>query len=149
MAEVAGYGQKLDPGEFAKFKSNLTEISGQLHTNVRHLQTLIGMVGAGWTGAGASAFQRAQNSINNDHHAINQMLNGLIDAAHGTSKMAGGNEDEIVNAFRGIDVNGSEAGGHISADSGLHGINAGLDGGGGADYNGREVGTPGSKLNGV
>ncbi|MBE9500523.1 WXG100 family type VII secretion target [Streptomyces qinglanensis] len=149
--ENPGYGQKLDHSEFITFKTRLTEINGHLQTNVRHLQTLIGMVGAGWQGAGAGAFQRAQNGINNDHHAINKLLAGLIEAAHTTQKLGVGNDDEILASFKQIDVNGSADGGHLNPDSGLSGINAGLDGGGGANFDNRQVSTPmpGSKLNGM
>ncbi|NSC24222.1 hypothetical protein FM076_24975 [Streptomyces albus subsp. chlorinus] len=151
MAEAAGYGQKISHSEYNTFKRNLERINGELVQNVRDLQALIGTVSAGWQGAGAGAFQRAQNAINNDHHAMNQLLHGIIDAVHNTQKLGVGNDEEILNSFRQIDVNGSAAGGHISADSGLGGIDAGLDksGAGSANYNNVEVGVDRSKLSGL
>ncbi|MBO8189652.1 WXG100 family type VII secretion target [Streptomyces spirodelae] len=151
MAEGAGYGQKISHSEYSTFKRNLNEINGQLVQNVRQLQALIGTVSVGWQGAGASAFQKAQNAINNDHHAMNQMLSGIIEAVHNTQKLGVGNDEDILNSFRQIDVNGSAAGGHISAGSGLGGIDAGLDqsGAGKADFNGSQVGVDRSKLSGL
>jgi len=136
----AGYGQKISFDEFETFKKNIDEIHRQLTGNVRQLQTLIGMVGSGtgWQGAAAAAFRTAQNSINNDHHAINQMLAGIIDATQATAKLGVGNDDEILQQFKHIDVNGSAAGGNIDPDSKLGGISAGLDGrldGSNSNYN--------------
>ncbi|NGO73833.1 WXG100 family type VII secretion target [Streptomyces boncukensis] len=136
-----GYGQKISHAEFITFKNNLTEIRTQLGANVRHLQTLIGMVSNGWQGAGSMAFVRAQNTINNGHNAMNALLDGIIEATHQTQRLGKGNDEAILESFKGIDVNGSAAGGHIDGSSGLSGINAGLDGGGGANYNNVDLGS--------
>lgn len=119
--------QSISYAAFQKFESTIGQVSGELSKNLKNLADAIATVQAAWVGEGASAFTRAQMALNEDHDALRRLIDGIHEAVITTRNMGSSNDADVLASFKGIDVNGAAAGGHLAAGSTQTGISAGLD----------------------
>ncbi|UNS99331.1 WXG100 family type VII secretion target [Streptomyces tubbatahanensis] len=68
------------------------------------LQGVIDAIEGQWEGIGAHAFDVKQNEINNRMKQLNRLLAYFLEGIEAARKLSGGNEDDIAQALRGVDV---------------------------------------------
>ncbi|MEU5612554.1 hypothetical protein AB0H03_28150 [Streptomyces sparsogenes] len=125
--------QKVSDSAFAAFTAELDQSIQGFASNMKLMADILATVDAGWQGQGASAFKKAQMDLDQDHDAVRRLVDGIREAVVMTHRHSGANDDEIASQLKGIDVNGSAAGGHITPGSTVpsHGdgsLGAGTDG---------------------
>ncbi|MEX2983939.1 WXG100 family type VII secretion target [Streptomyces sp. C36] len=123
-------GQSINYETFAKFENTIGEVTGHLSKNLQNLANLLETVRAGWQGEGANAFVTAQRALNDDHDALRRLIDGIHQAASATRRATSANDHDVLASFKGIDVNGAAAGGHLGgmsqANGGTSDVSAGL-----------------------
>ncbi|GHF74735.1 hypothetical protein GCM10010218_64750 [Streptomyces mashuensis] len=107
--------QSIDYATFQRFENTIGDVTEAFSKNLRNLASLLESVRVGWQGKGADAFVTAQLALNDDHDALRRLIDGIHQAAIATRRSSGGNDQEVLATFRGIDVNGAAAGGHLGS----------------------------------
>lgn len=95
--------QRVNGVDLANLENNLGSVLESMGKQVSALQTSIDELAARWTGIGANEFKRQQSQINEDHRALQRILNGIKDAIELTRKGKDANEEEVLQNMRSID----------------------------------------------
>lgn len=98
--------QKVNGVDLKNLENNLGTVLESMNKQVQGLQTAIDELANRWTGVGASEFKRQQSQINQDHIALQRILNGIRTAIGETRRDSGANDENVLQSMRGIEGNG-------------------------------------------
>lgn len=107
--------QRVSDGTLQRLETTLLEKINSINSQVKGLNANLDILEGAWKGIGAAEFNKAQAAVNRRMSNLNQLLAQYLEAVEATRKLSGNNEDDVAQAFRGVDV----------VDSGV-----GVDGGG-------------------
>ncbi|MET9608624.1 WXG100 family type VII secretion target [Streptomyces sp. NPDC006512] len=92
------FGLADDP--VVKAANKISETAQAVTTQARELADILATASAGWTGAGAEGFKRAQADLNVDHDEIRRLLRVLHHAVSQTKNLTNAQDEEVRSAFR-------------------------------------------------
>ncbi|GAA0326957.1 hypothetical protein GCM10010302_77520 [Streptomyces polychromogenes] len=95
------FGLADDP--VVKAARKISETADAVSSQSRELADILATVGAGWTGAGADGFTRAQTDLNLDHDEIRRLLGVLHEAVTQTKNLTNAQDEEVRAAFGSVD----------------------------------------------
>ncbi|MDA5285382.1 WXG100 family type VII secretion target [Streptomyces sp. NPDC054904] len=105
------FGLADDP--VVRAANKISETANAVTTQSRELADILATAGAGWTGAGAEGFKKAQADLNIDHDEIRRLLGVLHHAVSQTKNLTNAQDEEVRSVFRTITPGGP---------SGLNGV---------------------------
>ncbi|MCT9093296.1 WXG100 family type VII secretion target [Streptomyces sp. ASQP_92] len=97
-------GQRVSDSDMIALEGKILERFESVKGQLNHLQNVINSLEGAWEGIGAHAFDRKQNSINNQMVHMGRLLLDFLEAMKATRTLKGDTEEEVRKALMGIDV---------------------------------------------
>ncbi|MEV0266608.1 WXG100 family type VII secretion target [Streptomyces sp. NPDC050617] len=109
---------KVGDERIRKLEGHIDSVISSMNGQVSDLESVIEMLAAHWRGDGGGQYRKAQTDINTYQRNLTKIMRQVKDAVEATRTSHGKNDQGVVDAMRGIDLNGSAAGnGMVAAGS--------------------------------